>query len=162
MFSDYWTRSKDDAFYFISHLICDYFVDSLIRTKLLIWASASSMTSFSPLEEFLIRITFHSIFSLITASLIIYSLHIKTLVNRVRGMIEHAIHTSCPSPWCVYNTDPPLHYFQRPTMSFSKIPLCNPDFQGESLYFLTSSSLSLKFFHCYMLKMSLLIIYFCP
>ena len=104
MFLDYWTFSKDNSFYyFISCFISDYFVDSLIWIRLLIWASASSVTSFSPLEEFLIRMTFHSIFSLITASLIIYSLHIKTLVNKVHGTIEHAIHTSCPSHWCTYN-----------------------------------------------------------
>lgn len=165
MVFDYWACSKDDAFCFTSRLICGYFVDSLIWIKPLIWASASSVTSFSLLEEFLIRPIFHSIFSLITASLIIYSLHIKTLVNRVCGMIEHAIHTSCPSQWCVYNS-------VRPTSSllpksqlcpfFKKYHLQSWFSRRKFLFSHISLSLSLKLFQWYILKMSLLIIYFCP
>lgn len=165
MCPDYRACSKEDAFYcFISYSICDYFVDSLIWIKLVIWASASSVTSFSPLEEFLIRITFHSIFSLITASLIIYSLHIKTLVNRVHGMIEHTVHTSCPSQWCVYNTVWPTSSLlpKSQLCPFQKISLYSLDFQGENLCFPLFFQPSLTCFHGDILKMSLLKIYFCP
>lgn len=105
LFLDYWACSNHDpVYYFIPYFISDYFADSLIWIKLQIWASASSATSLSPLDEFLIRITFHSIFSLITAGLLLHSLHINTFVNRAHGMIKSELHTSSPLHWCAYNT----------------------------------------------------------